>query len=325
MRLAGAEAAILDSRAMQGEERGADAGTKAGYVAVVGRPNVGKSTLVNALVGEKLSIVSARPQTTRESVTGILSRPDAQIVFVDTPGLMEASYLLHEAMLHAARASLEQADVALVLVDGLRPDDEIPADVVSVLRGRAGDVVVAVNKADVAPARNVAALAAWSERELGVPVLAVSALTGEGLSTLADQLVARLPEGPFLFPEDELAVQPVRFFVEELIRETVFEVYGQEIPYSTAVRIVEYREAAEPVFVRAVIWVERDSQRGIVIGQGGARIRELGTRAREKIEAFVGQRVYLDLWVKTMPGWRRKAGSLRQLGYVLPAPGRKAR
>jgi GTP-binding protein Era len=310
---------------MQGEERGADAGTKAGYVAVVGRPNVGKSTLVNALVGEKLSIVSARPQTTRESVTGILSRPDAQIVFVDTPGLMEASYLLHEAMLHAARASLEQADVALVLVDGLRPDDEIPADVVSVLRGRAGDVVVAVNKADVAPARNVAALAAWSERELGVPVLAVSALTGEGLSTLADQLVARLPEGPFLFPEDELAVQPVRFFVEELIRETVFEVYGQEIPYSTAVRIVEYREAAEPVFVRAVIWVERDSQRGIVIGQGGARIRELGTRAREKIEAFVGQRVYLDLWVKTMPGWRRKAGSLRQLGYVLPAPGRKAR
>lgn len=305
---------------MQSEERNADAGTRAGYVAVVGRPNVGKSTLLNALVGEKLSIVTPRPQTTRESVTGILTRPDVQIVFVDTPGLMEASYLLHEAMLHAARASLEQADVVLVLLDGLRPDDVPPPSVVDLLRPRTGEVVVAVNKADAAAVADLRSLSGWSERELAVPALAISALTGQGLDALVARLVTMLPESPFLFPEDELAVQPVRFFVEELVRETVFELYGQEVPYSTAVRIEEYRESEEPVLIRAVIYVERDSQRGIIIGQGGARIRELGTRAREKIESFVGQRVYLDLWVKTLPGWRKKAGALKRLGYVLPGP-----
>jgi GTP-binding protein Era len=306
---------------MQREERGADATvTRAGYVALAGRPNVGKSTLLNALVGEKLSIVTPRPQTTRETVTGILSRRGYQAVFVDTPGLMEASYLLHESMLHAARAALEQADVVLLLLDGTQKDGVPGQDVVDLLGRRVPNVVVAVNKVDVAPEEAVAELGAWSRARLGVEAVGVSALTGEGLDGLLAELVPRLPEGPYLFPVDELATQPVRFFVEELVRETVFELYGQEVPYSTAVRIEEYREAADPVFIRAVVYVERESQRGIVIGHGGARIRELGTRARGKIEAFIDARVYLDLWVKTMPAWRRKAGSLKRLGYPVPGP-----
>ena len=285
---------------------------------LVGRPNVGKSTLLNALVGEKLSIVTARPQTTREAVTGILTRPGFQAVFIDTPGLMDPSYLLHEAMQHAARVALQQADVVLLLLDGAH-DGEVPGgEVVSLLWARREHLVVAVNKADVAEASKVSRLALWSEKALGVSAVAVSAATGAGVDALLATLVARLPEGPFLYPADELATQPVRFFVEELVRETVFELYGQEVPYSTAVRIEEYREAADPVYIRAVVYVERDSQRGIVIGQGGAKIRELGVRAREKIETFVGGRVYLDLWVKTLPGWRRKAGSLKRLGYPLP-------
>jgi GTP-binding protein Era len=287
-------------------------------VALVGRPNVGKSTLLNALVGEKLSIVTARPQTTREAVTGILTRPGFQAVFVDTPGLMDPRYLLHEAMQQTALGALEQADVVLLLLDGAHEEEVPGGEVVSMLRSRRERLVVAVNKADVAEASMASRLARWSEAELGVSALAVSAATGAGVEVLLGALVDRLPEGPFLYPEDELATQPVRFFVEELVRETVFELYGQEVPYSTAVRIEEYRESADPVYIRAVVYVERASQRGIVIGQGGAKIRELGVRARAKIETFVGARVYLDLWVKTLPGWRRKAGSLKRLGYPLP-------
>lgn len=292
-------------------------------MALVGRPNVGKSTLLNALVGEKLSIVTPRPQTTRRAVTGILTRLDVQMVFVDTPGLMDPSYLLHESMLHAARAALEQADVALLLLDAEHADEVPAAEVIELLGARRDALLVAVNKVDIGSSSSVASLADWSVRVLQVLPMAISAVTGEGLETLMSQLEARLPEGPFLFPEDELATQPVRFFVEEMIRETVFEVYGQEVPYSTAVRIEEYREVEEPVYIRAVVYVERDSQRGIIIGQGGARIRELGTRSRAKIEEFTGERVYLDLWVKTLPGWRKKAGALKRLGYDLPR-GRKA-
>lgn len=297
--------------------------TRAGFVALVGRPNVGKSTLLNVLVGEKLSIVTPRPQTTRDTVTGILSRPGFQAVFVDTPGLMESSYLLHESMLHVARSALEQADVVLLLLDGCRKDEVPPEAVLELLRAVPDGAVVTVNKTDAADAEAVASLSSWSRASLGVEALPISALTGAGVDALLEALVARLPEGPFLFPEDELATQPVRFFVEELIRETVFELYGQEVPYSTAVRIEEYREASDPVFIRAVVYVERESQRGIVVGRGGARIRELGTRARAKIEAFIDARVYLDLWVKTLPSWRRKAGALKRLGY--PVPGGEGR
>jgi GTP-binding protein Era len=159
----------------------------------------------------------------------------------------------------------------------------------------------------------------WATRELGIEPIYVSATANQGLEGLLERLVDRMPAGPFLYPEDDLAVQPVRFFVAELVRETIFELYEQEVPYSTTVRIEDYRETSDPVYVRAVIYVERNSQKGILIGSGGAALKELGTRARAKVEVFTGQHVYLDLWVKVLPGWRRKAGALKYLGYTVPA------
>lgn len=291
---------------------------RAGYVALAGRPNVGKSTLLNALLGEKLSIVTPRAQTTREAVTGILTTDQAQLIFVDTPGLVEPGYLLHRSMLHSARAALQGADAILVMLDATRPAEVPPSEITAILQPRRERVFVVINKIDVSTSDAVRALTSWSVRELSAQPGLISAKAGSGIDVLVERLITFLPEGPFLFGEDELAVQPVRFFVEELIRETIFELYEQEVPYSTAVRVEEYREADDPVYIRALIYVERVSQKAIIIGKRGARIKVLGERSREKIEEFVGQRVYLDLWVKTLPGWRRKAGALKYLGYALP-------
>jgi GTPase len=298
--------------------------TRAGYAALVGRPNVGKSTLLNALLGEKLSIVTPRAQTTRESVKGILTTESAQIIFVDTPGLVDPGYLLHRSMLHSAITSLDQADVILLVLDATRPGEGPPADATDLLRARKDRVIVAINKIDAGTSDAIRALTSWSSRELGADPFLISAAAGQGLDVILEHLIAALPQGPFLFPEDEVAAQPVRFFVEEFVRETIFEEYEQEIPYATAVRIEEYREDGDPVYIRAVIYVERVSQKGILIGNNGTRIKTLGARARQKIEAFLGQHVYLDLWVKTLPGWRRKAGALKYLGYVLPPEERDA-
>lgn len=293
--------------------------TRAGHVALVGRPNVGKSTLLNRLTGEKLSIVTSREQTTRERVTGILTTATAQMIFVDTPGLLEPRYLLQRSMLEEALAALMDADVVLLLLDALDPVGTRPSgEALERLESRRSGVVVAVNKVDVAPAPGVDELVAWAGSVLEVEAHRVSAEQGEGVDTLRDALEERLPPSPFYYPADEVAVQPVRFFVAELVRETVFEAYEQEIPYATVVRVEEYRETESPVYIRATVYVERHSQKGIIIGKGGGAIRELGRRSREKIEAFVGEPVYLDLWVKTLAGWRKKASSLRGLGYHVP-------
>jgi GTP-binding protein Era len=292
--------------------------TRAGHVALVGRPNVGKSTLLNALVGEKLSIVTARAQTTRERVFGILTTADAQIIFVDTPGLLEPKYRLQRSMLHTALAALGDADVALLLLDGTQPEEVPSGDVVAMLSSKGRGLLCAVNKLDQAEARSVSKLQAWAQAELDRDPFRCSALTGEGLAELQAAMIDRLPRSPFLYPVDDLAVQPVRFFVEELVRETIFERFEQEVPYSTVVRIEEFKEDREPVYIRATIYVERDSQKPILLGKGGSAIRELGREARAKIEAFVGRPVYLDLWVKSMPGWRNKASALKFLGYAVP-------
>jgi GTPase len=302
--------------AAESEDR---SGTRAGHVALVGRPNVRKSTLLNALIGEKLSIVTPKAQTTREAVTGILTTGTAQVIFVDTPGLLEPRYALQRAMLDAALRVLDDADVVLLLLDASRPAEVPQAEGLERLRARADRLIVAINKVDIAGSDGVKELASWTRRELKTEATFLSAATGEGVDTLRERVTERLPANPFFYPEDELAVQPVRFFVAELVRETIFEEYEQEVPYSTVVRIEEYREESDPLFIRATIYVERDSQKAILIGQAGAAIKQLGARAREKIEAFVGTRVYLDLWVKALPGWRRKASSLRYLGYAVPA------
>ena len=295
-----------------------DGDTRAGMVALVGRPNVGKSTLMNALIGEKLSIVTSREQTTRERVLGILTEDGVQMIFVDTPGLLEPRYLLHESMVGEAVAALMDADVVLLLLDPTREDTPAGEDVLEKLRSRGPSLHVAINKVDIAGDAVIERLIQWSRRELHIEPHRISAETGQGLGELRATLANGLPESPYLYPEDDLAAQPVRFFVAELIRETIFEEYGQEIPYSSVVGIEEYRESEDPVYIRAQIYVERDSQKGILIGKGGRAIKRLGSRARSKIEAFTGTRVYLDLWVKPLPGWRKKAESLRRLGYHVP-------
>lgn len=293
--------------------------THAGYVALVGRPNVGKSTLLNRLAGEKLSIVTAKEQTTRERVTGILTTETTQMIFVDTPGLLEPRYLLQRSMLGEALMALADADVVLLILDATQGEATRPAgEALERLTARRPDLLVAVNKIDVADARAVSELATWAEGVFQVVAHRISADKGDGVSELQSALEARLPESPFYYPADDIAVQPVRFFVAELVRETIFEAYEQEVPYSTVVRVEEFRESDDPLYIRATIYVERDSQKGILIGRGGTAIRMLGQASREKIEAFLGRSVYLDLWVKPLAGWRRKKAALKRLGYSLP-------
>jgi GTP-binding protein Era len=293
--------------------------TRAGHVALVGRPNVGKSTLLNALVGEKLSIVTPKAQTTRESVTGILTTERAQAIFVDTPGLLEPKYALQRAMHETALEVIADADVVLLLLDATRPEERPQeGEVLEALRRRRDSLLVVINKLDEGSAEAVDTLRAWSQERLQRDTALISAQRGDGIDALRADLESALPASPFFYPADELAVQPVRFFVAELIRETIFENYDQEVPYATIVRIEEYRESDDPVYIRATVYVERESQKPIIIGKAGAGIRELGRRSREKIEAFIGTSVYLDLWIKTLPNWRAKVDTLRYLGYRLP-------
>jgi GTPase len=284
-------------------------------------------------VGEKLSIVTPKAQTTRESVTGILTTERVQAIFVDTPGLLEAKYTLQRAMQETALEVLSDADLALLLLDATRPEETPSGDALEAIRRKRPALLVLINKVDAAAEGAVDQLRGWSRRELQVEPWQLSATTGTGVAELRAWLGSSLPESPFFYPEDELAVQPVRFFVAGLVRETIFEMYEQEVPYSTIVRVEEYREADTPVYIRATVYVERDTQKAIIVGRAGAGIRELGQRSREKIETFVAGPVYLDLWVKTLANWRSNVGTLRFLGYRLPPSlageqersGRKAR
>jgi GTP-binding protein Era len=304
---------------MQPENEMAPVLTRAGFVALVGRPNVGKSTLMNALTGEKLSIVSPRAQTTRERVMGIYTDANAQAIFVDTPGLLDPEYLLQHAMLEAALSAISEGDAVLLLLDATRPSERLAQpDTIAALRARREALLVAINKIDEASDAAIAELQAWSERELSEEPVLISAVRGDGIAALRDRLVRALPVSPFLYPSDDIAVQPVRFFIAEFVRETIFEEYEEEIPYSAVVRVEEFREGTDPLYIRVTVYVERESQKGIIIGKGGAGIKRLGAVSRTKIEAFLNQQVYLDVWVKTLPGWRRKRSALEYLGYSLP-------
>jgi len=288
--------------------------TKAGIVAVVGKPNAGKSTLLNRLVGQKLSITSEKPQSTRDRVVGILTDATTQMVILDTPGLLDPAYALQQAMRGAAIAALDDADVIVHLSDAR---DGVPPRLVEAAelsREPKGAVIVALNKIDLLSQQDQDALIS------AVPdAVQLSALTGEGVTQLLDVVRAQLPESPFLYPDDDISTQSVRFFAAELIRETALEQLSEEVPYSIACEIEEFREDRSPVYVRAVVYVERESQKRILIGDKGRRIREIGTVARKKIETLVGTQVYLDLWVKVLQNWRRDVASLRRFGYHLPS------
>lgn len=293
---------------------------RCGYVALAGRPNVGKSTLLNALVGEHLSIVTEKPQTTRERVSGIVSTETYQALFVDAPGFMAPRYALQEAMQAAATQALEEADVVAFVCDATRPNtlpDRVGAGDLERIHA---PVIAVLNKTDRVQAETTSDLLARLDAA-GWEALAISAATGAGLTGFMQWVAARLPESPPLFPVEDSATQPLRFFTEEYVRETCLELLRDEVPYSVVCRVDEFRENDDPMFIRVFIYVERESQKGILIGKGGVTIKRVGEASRRKIEALVGRHVYLELRVRVIPGWRRRRDKLQQLGF----PGSGAR
>jgi GTP-binding protein Era len=286
---------------------------KAGIVTVVGKPNAGKSTLLNRIVGQKLSIVSDKPQSTRDRIVGIRTEGDVQMIVLDTPGLLDPKYPLQRAMRGAALAALDDADVILHLADGTERDLPDLVQLARLEHAPRAPVLLAVNKVDRLGDRRRREL-----QDRHADARFISATTGEGVDALLDALAAVLPESPFLYPDDEISTQTLRFFTAELIRETALEQLQDEVPYSVACEIEEFRESESPVYIRAVLHVERESQKHILIGAGGQRIRAIGRSARGKIEPLVGAGVYLDLWVKVLPNWRRNAQALQRFGYQLP-------
>jgi GTPase len=292
--------------------------TRAGIVAVVGKPNAGKSTLLNRLVGEKLSITSEKPQSTRDRIVGILTKDDVQMILLDTPGLLEPRYELQRSMRATSLRALDDADVIVYLSDARDGAPPSLREAARLDRDPRSPVLAVFNKVDTlsGPARDALQHAAPA-------ALHISALTGEGVDALTRAITPHLPESPFLYPDDEIGTQSLRFFASELVRETALEQLEDEVPYSVACVIEEFREDRSPVYIRAIIYVERESQKGILVGHQGARIRELGRASRTKIERLVGSPVYLDLWVKVLPNWRRSVQALRRLGYSLPEERRR--
>lgn len=287
--------------------------TRAGIVTVAGFPNAGKSTLLNRLVGEKLAITSSKAQSTRHRIVGIRTEGDAQMVILDTPGLLEPRDTLHTAMRNAALAAVRDADVLVHVVDAT---GQIPIsfqDAAQLAAAPRAPVIVALNKADLLTPERRAALAL-----LHPTAILCAAANGDGVDALVRAIALALPVSPYLYPADELSTQPVRFFCAEFVRETALEQLGDELPHALACEIEEFREGSSPLYIRAVLHVERDSQKRIVIGANGQQIKKLGRTAREKIERFVGQPVYLDLWVKVLPNWRRNRAAVRRLGYGDP-------
>ncbi|MGQ9550155.1 MAG: GTPase Era [Roseiflexus sp.] len=289
---------------------------RSGFVALVGRPNVGKSTLLNALLGQKVAIVSPKPQTTRTAIRGILSRPDAQIVFVDTPGIHEPRNRLGAYMVKQVRRAIPDADVVCMVVDISRPPGSLDERIAALVRKAQVRRILVLNKIDL-PTRHgnehlqaYRALAPWDME------VAVSALRGQGLDALVDEIVRLLPEGPPLYPEGQVTDQSERELAAELVREQVLRHTQQEVPHSVAVEVEEWEEKEKVTYIRMTIVVERESQKAILIGAGGGMLKKIGSSARLAIEEMLGQPVYLDLWVKARDHWRDDPGALRWLGYT---------
>jgi GTP-binding protein Era len=292
--------------------------THAGIVTLVGKPNAGKSTLLNRLIGQKLSIVSPKPQSTRDRVVGILTRDGVQMVLLDTPGLLDPHYDLQRAMRAVSRTAIDDADVILHLVDATDPSFESLVAAAALSAQPRAPIITAFNKVDRLTAKQLEAL-----RNEQPGAAFISAANGDGIVKLLARLSESLPESPFLYPEDDVSTQQVRYFAAELVRETALEELDDEVPYSVAVAIEEFREDRTPVYIRAVVYVERESQKRIFIGSGGAKIRDIGQRARAKIEALIGASIYLDLWVKVLPNWRKTPSALSRLGYHVPQDQRR--
>jgi GTP-binding protein Era len=311
----------MNTADLLGEEAGFPPGHRSGFVAVVGRPNVGKSTLINAYLGQKIAIVSEKPQTTRNRLLGILTRDDAQVIFVDTPGIHAPLHKLGEVMVETAIRTIPDADVVLWLVDASLPPTSEDALVADAIREQGGDspVVMALNKADLLSSPQSPYTQAYLDLCQPAAWLPISASRGDNRDRLLELIIAYLPPGPRYYPEEQVTDQQTRFIVAELIREAALRCLHQEVPYALAVVVDEFKRRNEAMtYIGATLFVERDSQKGIVIGQGGRTLKKIGQAARIEIEKLVGTRVFLELWVKVWPKWRKGEEELRQLGYAVP-------
>jgi GTPase len=294
---------------------------RSGFVATVGRPNVGKSTLTNRLIGQKIAIVSPKPQTTRNRLMGILTRPDAQVIFLDTPGIHAPKHRLGEILVDVAADTLDDADVVLWMVDvSVAPTDE-DRRVAAMLAGVSPErIILALNKADVLRAEHVREnTAAYEGLARGAKSELISATRGDNVERLLALIIGALPLGPRFYPEEEVTDQQVRFMAAELVREQVLLKLHEEVPHSIAVSVEEFKPRSEQMtYIRAVIYVERESQKLIVLGKDGGMLKQIGQAARESIQELIGTKVYLDLWVKVRPKWRSDDAELRRLGYRSP-------
>lgn len=286
---------------------------KAGFVSIIGKPNVGKSTLMNQMVGEKLSIITSKAQTTRHRIMGVISGTDFQIVYSDTPGIIKPQYELHQSMMKFVNYSLEDADVVLVVTDIYEKYDE---ELANSLKRINVPMIFVLNKIDQAKGTQAEdKMNYWREHVKADEYINVSALEGLNIDELFKAIVNQLPEHPAYFPKDQLTDKPERFFVDEIIREKIFKKYKKEVPYSTQVVTTEFKEDDEIIRIRAEIYVERKSQKGIIIGKGGESIKQVGIEARKDLEAFFGKQVHLVTFVKVAEDWRKKDISLKRFGY----------
>ena len=288
---------------------------RAGFVSIFGRPNAGKSTLLNALLGEKLAITSPKVQTTRHRIKGILNTADYQIVISDTPGIIQPRYKLHEKMMHAVKAALEDADLALLLVPA--NEDPGPSDEIFESLSINIPAVVVLNKADAATTAKLDALRGFFQaKNYCKQVVEISALRRSNFDKLIEAILEYLPEGNSFFEGDDISDLPTRFFVGELIREKIFDLYQEEIPYETTVQVKTFEEKTTLTKILAEIVVQRESQKAIILGENGKTIKKLGTEARKDIEVFIGRKVFLELFVKVRPKWRDNETFLREYGYA---------
>jgi GTPase len=289
-------------------------GHKAGFVNIIGKPNVGKSTLMNKLVGEKLSIITPKKQTTRHRILGIVSGDDYQIVFSDTPGYLKPGYKLQESMMKFVDDALLDADIFLYITaaDEQAEEDEITAK----LKNTETPVIIVINKIDLSDQQKVEQLhESWQERLPGAKVLPLSALHNFNVDILFRLILDALPESPPYYPKDELTDKTMRFFVSEIIREKIFMNYQQEIPYSCEVIVERYKEEEDIVHIMAYIFTGRETQKGIILGHEGKAIKKTATQARKDIEEFIGKKVFLEVNVKVVKDWRDDAGKLKRFGY----------
>ncbi|MGM0947010.1 MAG: GTPase Era [Bacteroidota bacterium] len=288
---------------------------KAGFVNIIGKPNVGKSTLMNILVGERLSIISPKAQTTRHRIVGLTNTEDYQIVFSDTPGMLKPQYELHKSMMSFVNISLEDADIIVFVTDIYEKDTDIEF-IIERINNSGIPVLLVINKIDLAKEGQLDEVTAyWTERVKAATVIPISALEKFNTERILQEILDRLPEHPPFYDKEELTDRPERFFASEIIREKIFKNYKKEIPYSSEVGIEDFHEDEKIIRIRASIFVERNSQKGILIGEKGKMLKKVGTEAREDMEAFFGKKVFLETHVKVEPDWRKNKSKLKKFGY----------